>query len=131
MVNKFACYSSEKALWDQSGCVDHSPVSLPWDIFSNPQHILKINGCCTVRSAPSHFITRKNETDEFMPRKSCFPGQTRINPGVLLFACFMALCLSCSERVKSRSPVRSFVPTGESSAVSSSVLTDYTTLGGV
>lgn len=123
MVKKFACCSSEKALWDQSGCVGHSPVSLAWDIFSSPEHIFRINGCCTVRSAPSHFLTRKSEKDDFMPRKFCFPGQTHINPGVLLFACFMALCLSCSEmeHVKSLvSPVKSFVPTGALSAVSSS-----------
>ncbi|KAK3526224.1 hypothetical protein QTP70_017778, partial [Hemibagrus guttatus] len=67
VVKKFACFSSEKSLGVQNGFVDRSPVSLAWDIFSSPQHILKMNGCCTLRSAPSHFLTRKNERDYFMP----------------------------------------------------------------
>ncbi|MCJ8736009.1 hypothetical protein PDJAM_G00254050 [Pangasius djambal] len=68
VVKKFACFSSEKALGDQSGCVDRSPVSLAWDIFSSPQHILKMNGCCTVKSAPSHFLIRKSKKDDFLPQ---------------------------------------------------------------
>ncbi|XP_034163027.2 putative ATP-dependent RNA helicase TDRD12 isoform X1 [Pangasianodon hypophthalmus] len=68
VVKKFACFLSARALGDQSGCVDRSPVSLAWDIFSSPQHILKMNGCCTVKSAPSHFLTRKSKKDDFMPQ---------------------------------------------------------------
>ncbi|KAI5627099.1 putative ATP-dependent RNA helicase TDRD12 [Silurus asotus] len=63
VVKKFAYFSSETALEDQSGCVDRSPVSLAWDIFSSPQEILKINSCCAVRSGPSHFLTRKSIND--------------------------------------------------------------------
>uniref|UniRef100_A0A3B4E274 RNA helicase n=1 Tax=Pygocentrus nattereri TaxID=42514 RepID=A0A3B4E274_PYGNA len=60
VVKKFACFSSEKAvIEDQSDSVDWSPVSLAWDIFSSPQQILAMNGCCTVRSASSHVLTRK------------------------------------------------------------------------
>ncbi|KAL7867851.1 hypothetical protein SRHO_G00092350 [Serrasalmus rhombeus] len=60
VVKKFACFSSEKAIIeDQSDSVDWSPVSLAWDIFSSPQQILAMNGCCTVRSASSHVLTRK------------------------------------------------------------------------
>lgn len=78
-----------------------------------------------MRSAPSHFLTRKSEKDDFMPRKYYFPGQNLINPGVLLFVRFIALYLSCSEidHVKSvMTTVKSAVPSGAVSAVSSSAL---------
>uniref|UniRef100_W5L317 RNA helicase n=1 Tax=Astyanax mexicanus TaxID=7994 RepID=W5L317_ASTMX len=51
VVKKFACYSSEKAITEeQNESLDRSLVSLAWDMFSRPQQILEMNGCCTVRS---------------------------------------------------------------------------------
>ncbi|KAI4902699.1 hypothetical protein NFI96_028973 [Prochilodus magdalenae] len=59
VVKKFACFKSERAIMeDKSGSIDRSPVSLAWDIFSSPQQILEMNGCCTVRTAPPHVLTR-------------------------------------------------------------------------
>ncbi|XP_047675813.1 putative ATP-dependent RNA helicase TDRD12 isoform X2 [Tachysurus fulvidraco] len=63
VTKRFACCSSEKSSGDQSGFVVPSPVSLSWDIFSSPQHILKMSGFCSFPSAPSHLLTWKNERD--------------------------------------------------------------------
>ncbi|XP_066525360.1 putative ATP-dependent RNA helicase TDRD12 isoform X2 [Hoplias malabaricus] len=64
VVKKFACFSSEKAvIGEMSSFVDRSPISLSWDIFSSPQQILEINGCCTVRSLPPHILS-KNVTGQ-------------------------------------------------------------------
>ncbi|XP_072527941.1 putative ATP-dependent RNA helicase TDRD12 isoform X2 [Salminus brasiliensis] len=62
VVKKFACFSSEKAIKEEQN-VDRSPVSLAWDIFSSPQQILEMNGCCTVRSHLPHVLT-KHETGQ-------------------------------------------------------------------
>ncbi|TSK13375.1 AFG3-like protein 1 [Bagarius yarrelli] len=60
VVKKFACFSSEKFPGDESGFVDRTPVCLAWDMFSSPQHFLKINGCYTLRTPTSlQFLTRK------------------------------------------------------------------------
>ncbi|KAG9280909.1 putative ATP-dependent RNA helicase TDRD12 isoform X1 [Astyanax mexicanus] len=64
VVKKFACYSSEKAITEeQNESLDRSLVSLAWDMFSRPQQILEMNGCCTVRS---HFprVVPKKETEQ-------------------------------------------------------------------
>ncbi|KAK2834813.1 hypothetical protein Q7C36_015514 [Tachysurus vachellii] len=66
VIKRFACSSSEKSLGDPSGFVVPSPVSLSWDIFSSPQHILKTSGFCSLASAPSHLLNWKNERDYFI-----------------------------------------------------------------
>lgn len=124
-MKKFACFSNEKAAGDQGGCVSESPVSLDWDIFSDPQHILKTSDCSIMRSAPSDFVTKIYEKDDCMPRKYYLPGQSLMNSGVVLYVYFMILSLSCSEvdHVKSLvTAVKSAAPTGAISAVSSSAL---------
>ncbi|XP_053341877.1 putative ATP-dependent RNA helicase TDRD12 [Clarias gariepinus] len=63
VVKRFACFTSEKAVGDQGKGVHHAPVCLTWDIFSNPQHILKMNGGWKVMSAPSHLLTRKSKRE--------------------------------------------------------------------
>lgn len=124
VAKKFACFLNEKSLGNLSGCDNHSPRSLGF--FSSPQHSLKTNNVSTVRSASSsHLVPSKSEENGFMPRKCYFPGQAPVNPSVLLFVYFMALCVTCSEihDVKSQATAKkSVVPTGEVSAVSSSVL---------
>ncbi|XP_062857583.1 putative ATP-dependent RNA helicase TDRD12 [Trichomycterus rosablanca] len=69
VVKRFACFSSEKDLVEQSGCVDRSPVSLAWDIFSSPNQILQMNGCCTVRPYQPHFLSGQSKRNNFLPRK--------------------------------------------------------------
>uniref|UniRef100_A0AAR2LIF5 RNA helicase n=1 Tax=Pygocentrus nattereri TaxID=42514 RepID=A0AAR2LIF5_PYGNA len=93
VVKKFACFSSEKAvIEDQSDSVDWSPVSLAWDIFSSPQQILAMNGCCTVRSASSHLSLRNQmpKTSWLVPGKSFVPIQ---------LALFLLFCVGVLESV--------------------------------
>lgn len=84
-----------------------------------------MNDYATIRSAPSsQSVTRKSEKDGFMARKCYFSAQVPVNPGVL-FVYFKALCFTCSEthHVKSQATeMKSVVPSGDVSAVSSSVL---------
>ncbi|XP_076863509.1 putative ATP-dependent RNA helicase TDRD12 isoform X2 [Brachyhypopomus gauderio] len=74
VMKKFASFSSEKATvggeQTDSGdhCPERSPVCLDWDIYSNPDKILKMKGYSTVRPPSSFFLIKNGGHDKFLPR---------------------------------------------------------------
>ncbi|CAM4735408.1 unnamed protein product [Leuciscus chuanchicus] len=69
VAKKFACFVSEKSsVPDGNRNGDRVPVSLAWDIYSSPQKLLEMKGCCPVKASPTPDIPqnphRTERTDE-------------------------------------------------------------------
>ncbi|RXN34693.1 ATP-dependent RNA helicase TDRD12 [Labeo rohita] len=65
VAKKFACFMSEKSSTlkgNRNG--DRAPVSLAWDIYSSPQQLLEMKGCCPVKAPPPDILIRKEQNDD-------------------------------------------------------------------
>lgn len=68
VAKKFACFMSERSsVPEGSGNGDRAPVSLAWDIYSSPQKLLEMKGCCPVKAAPADIPHRKERSDDPHP----------------------------------------------------------------
>ncbi|XP_039512759.1 putative ATP-dependent RNA helicase TDRD12 [Pimephales promelas] len=84
VAKKFACFVSEKSsVPDGNRNGDRVPVSLAWDIYSRPQELLEMKGCCPVKASPAPEIPqnpqRTERRDDPQPQTESEPQKPQVS----------------------------------------------------
>ncbi|TRY85802.1 hypothetical protein DNTS_011854, partial [Danionella cerebrum] len=62
VAKKFGYFVSEAGGGDEVEAAAHTPVSLAWDIYSSPQKLLEMKGCCPLRDTGASLLDSRPET---------------------------------------------------------------------